>query len=86
MNKTITFEDIVEKFNVSLEEALNMAIFVRDIELQKAQVSALTIHVEEIRQYKYQAIEHKYEEVANLFLLFTISLTQLKHVSNQLYV
>lgn len=71
MSKTITFNDIVEKFNVSLEEALSMAIFVRDIELQKAQASALSIQVQEIRQYKYQAIKHGDKETANLFLLFT---------------
>lgn len=78
MNKTITFNDIVEKFNVSLEEALNMAIFVRDIELQKAQVSALSIQVEEIRQYKYQSIEHKNEEMANLFFAFHNLLNSVK--------
>jgi len=78
MSKTITFDDIVGKFNVSLEEALNMAIFVRDIELQKAQVSALSIQVQEIRQYKYQAIDHGDEERANLFFAFHNLLNSVK--------
>lgn len=78
MSKAITFNDIVEKFNISLEEALNMAIFVRDIELQKAQVSALSIQVQEIRQYKYQSIEHGDEERANLFFAFHNLLNSVK--------
>jgi hypothetical protein len=78
MSKTITFEDIVEKFNISLDEALKMVIFVRDIELQKAQVSVLSKQVEEIRQYKYQAIEYKDEEKANLFFAFHNLLNSVK--------
>ncbi|WP_345991754.1 hypothetical protein [Sulfurimonas sp. HSL-1716] len=78
MSKTITFEDIVEKFNISLEEALNMTIFVRDIELQKAQVSTLTTQVEEIRQYKCQAMKRREEERANLFFAFHNLLNSVK--------
>ena len=37
MNKKITFDDIIKKFNLLLEESMNMIIFVRDIELQKVQ-------------------------------------------------
>lgn len=78
MSETITFDDIVEKFNISLQEAMTMMIFVRDIELQKAQVAALTIQVEEIRQYKYQAIQNANEEAANLFFAFHNLLNSVK--------
>jgi hypothetical protein len=70
MNKKITFDDIIKKFNLLLEESMNMIIFVRDIELQKVQVSTLATQVQEIRNYKSQAIENNDEEIANLFFAF----------------
>ncbi|OCL81611.1 hypothetical protein AAW30_01827 [Arcobacter porcinus] len=78
MNKKITFDDIVKKFNLLLEESMRMIIFVRDIELQKAQVSILATRVQEIRNYKYQAIEHNDEETANIFFAFHNLLNSVK--------
>lgn len=78
MNKKITFDDIIKKFNLLLEESMNMIIFVRDIELQKVQVSTLATQVQEIRNYKAQAIENNDEEIANLFFAFHNLLNSVK--------
>ena len=78
MNKKFTFDDIIKKFYLLLEESMNMIIFVRDIELQKVQVSTLATQVQEIRNYKSQAIVNNDEEIANLFFAFHNLLNSVK--------
>lgn len=66
---------LLKKFYLLLEESMNMIIFVRDIELQ---VSTLATQVQEIRNYKSQAIENNDEEIANLFFAFHNLLNSVK--------
>lgn len=77
-DQQITFDEIVERFNDTLEKAMTFIIFVRDKELQEEQIGVLTTMIDHIRSFKYQAIERKNESMANTFFGFHNLLNSVK--------
>jgi len=63
--KSITFPEIIKRYNDILKKSKDLEYFVRDIELQKAMVRELNDFLKEIKKYKYQAIENDDEKSAN---------------------
>ena len=68
--ETLTFNEVTEKYNTSLEEATNYVFFVRDINLQNGQIAKLKSFKENIKRFKAQAIERKNEQTTNIFFHF----------------
>jgi hypothetical protein len=65
--ESITFPEIIEKYNDILKRSRDLEYFVRDIELQKEMVQELKAFLLRIKNYKYQVIEQKDEDLANQF-------------------
>jgi hypothetical protein len=68
--ETLTFKEVIEKYNALLLEATNYVFFVRDIKLQKEQIVKLKIFKANIKNFKDQSIEHKDEKKANTLFHF----------------
>lgn len=77
-DQQITFDEIVARFNESLQNAMAFIIFVRDRELQEEQIALLTTMIDQIRSFKYQAIDRHEESIANTFFGFHNLLNSVK--------
>ncbi len=78
--KRMTFVDIANKYNSTIDEALKFNYLVRDSELQLEQREKLLLLKDEIKGYKYQAIERKDEFSANTFFHFQCVLNSLASI------
>jgi hypothetical protein len=69
-SKTITFDEILKKYEEITQESLKYCCFVRDIAFQKQKIKELELFKKEIKSYKHHAVINKSERQANIFFHF----------------
>lgn len=71
-------QELLDEFNQIAEKAQNIAIFSRDIELQKAQIEVLSNFIEKSNNLKTTNTDKYSEEVLNLILFIVFSVEAVK--------
>jgi hypothetical protein len=64
------FDSIVSEYNEKIDQALKFNFLVRASELQTEQAELLSRFKNQIKNYKYQAIQRENEDIANIFFHF----------------
>lgn len=77
-SKTITFEQIEEKFRTFIDSCGRLNFFTRSKRLQENKIHECSEFVAEIKGYKVQAVENDMESAANEFFLMQCMVNALK--------